>query len=114
MQMQSSVIKIMRKRMPQDLFRAYEIILDSTNVEVIFAGQTVCVPVEPGHHSLKMSIDWCSSEEINFNTASGEEITFECSGLSIFQVLLIPYYLIFKPNNWILLRQLGQTYPNNS
>ncbi|MFN6453062.1 MAG: hypothetical protein RM022_012770 [Nostoc sp. EfeVER01] len=93
--------------MSQDLFRAYEIILDSTNVGIIFAGQTICVPVVAGTHSLKMSIDWCGSEEINFSIASGEEITFECSGFSIFQVLLIPYYLIFRPNNWILLKRLG-------
>lgn len=108
MQMQSSVVKIMRKKKWGDLFRFYEIILDGKNVGTIFASQSIYVPVEPGHHSLKMNIDWCGSEEINFSIGSGEEITFECEfGLSIIQVLLIPYYLIFRPNNWILLKQLG-------
>lgn len=106
MQMQSPVVNIVRKKNWKDLFRAYEIILDGENVGIIFASQSISVPVAPGHHSLKMKIDWCGSEEINFSIGSKEEIIFECeSGLSILQVLLIPYYLIFKPNNWILLKQ---------
>jgi hypothetical protein len=106
MQMQSSVVKIMRKKKWVDSFRAYKIILNGNNVGILFASQSISVPVEPGHHSLKMNIDWCGSEEINFSIGSGEEITFECeSGLSILKVLLIPYYLIFRPNNWILLKQ---------
>jgi hypothetical protein len=106
MQMQSSVVKIMRKEKWGDSWRLYEIILDGENVGSIFATQTISVPVEPGHHSLKMKIDWGGSEEINFSIGSGEEIIFECeSGLSIGQALLIPYYLIFRPNNWISLKQ---------
>jgi hypothetical protein len=106
MQMQSSVVKIMRKKKWGDSFRFYEVILDGRNVGVIFASQSISVPVDPGHHSLKMSIDWCGSEEIKFSIGSGEKITFECeSSLSILKVLLIPYYLIFKQNNWILLKQ---------
>jgi len=97
----------MRKKTWLDLFRFYEVILDGTNVGIIFAGQSIYVPTEPGHHSLKISLDWCGSEKINFSIGLGEEITFECeSGLSIPQVLLVPYYLVFRPNNWILLRQL--------
>jgi hypothetical protein len=47
-----------------------------------------------------MNIDWGSSEEINFRIGSGEEITFECeSAVSIQEILPIPYYLIFRPNN---------------
>jgi hypothetical protein len=106
MQMQSSVVKIKRKKNAVDSSRAYEIILDGENVGIIFSTQTISVPVEPGHHSLKMNIDWCSSEEINFSIGSGEEITFECeSNIPLQKVLLAPYYLIFKPNNWILLKQ---------
>jgi hypothetical protein len=53
-----------------------------------------------------MKIDWGGSEEISFSIDSGEEITFECeSNLSGEKILLIPYYLIFRPNNWILLKQ---------
>jgi hypothetical protein len=96
----------MRKKNWGDLFRFYEVIFDGENVGIIFAGQSISFPVEPHAHSLQMKIDWCSSEEINFNVGPGDEITFECeSGLSILQVLLIPYYLIFRPNNWILLKQ---------
>ncbi|MEH2079249.1 MAG: hypothetical protein V7K89_04315 [Nostoc sp.] len=106
MQMQSSVIKIMRKKKWGDSFRFYEIILDGKNVGIIFASQSISVPVESGDHSLKINIDWGGSEEINFSIGSGEEITFECeSSLSILKVLLIPYYLIFRPNNWVSLKQ---------
>jgi hypothetical protein len=106
MQMQSSVVKITRKEQPVDSSRFYEIILDGKNVGIIFATQSISVPVEPGHHSLKMKIDWCCSEEINFSIGSGEEITFECeSNIPLQKVLLVPYYLIFRPNNWILLKQ---------
>ncbi len=106
MQIQSSLVKIMRKKNWGDLFRFYEVIFDGENVGIIFAGQSISFPVDPDAHSLQMKIDWCSSEEINFNVDPGDEITFECeSGLSILQVLLIPYYLIFRQNNWILLKE---------
>lgn len=96
----------MRKNNWGDLFRFYEVIFDGENVGIIFAAQSISFPVEPSAHFLQMKIDWCSSEEINFNVGLGDEITFEGeSGLSILQVLLIPYYLIFRPNNWILLKQ---------
>jgi len=104
--MQSSVVKIMRKKKWGDSFRFYEVILDGRNVGVIFASQSISVPVDPGHHSLKMKIDWFGSEEINFNIGSGEEITFECEPRHpIVGALLMPYHLIFEPNNWILLQR---------
>ncbi len=105
MQMQSSVVKIIRKKRWGDTLRFYEIILDGKNVGIIFATQTISVPVEPGHHSLKMKIDWGGSEEINFSIGSGEEITFECeSTFRIWQLLLFPYYF-FRSNDWVLLKQ---------
>ena len=106
MQMQSSVVKITRKKTVVDSARAYEIILDGENVGIIFISQTISVPVEPGHHSLKMILDWASSEEINFSIGSGEEIRFECEPrLPIVAILLIPFYLIFKPNKCIVLKR---------
>jgi hypothetical protein len=106
MQMQSSVVKIRRKKtLYVDSWRSYEIILDGENVGIILSNKTISVLVEPGHHSLKMKLDWGGSEEINFSIGSGEEITFECESIPIQKMLLIPYYLIFRPNNWILLKQ---------
>ena len=106
MQMQSSVVKIKRKKNAISSVAAYEIILDGENVGIIFSTQTISVPVEPGDHSLKMNIDWGGSEEINFSIASAEEITFECeSNIPLQKVLLAPYYLTFRPNKWILLKQ---------
>ncbi len=106
MQMQSSVVKIMRKKSWGDTWRFFEIILDGKNVGIVFPNQTTSVLVEPGHHSLKMKIDWFGSEEINFNIGSGEEITFECEPRHpIVGALLMPYHLIFGANDWILLKQ---------
>ena len=78
MQMQSSVVKIKRKKQLIGSLAFFEIILDGENVGIIFSTQTISVPVEPGHHSIKMSQFWVGSEEINFSIGSGEEITFEC------------------------------------
>jgi hypothetical protein len=109
MQMQSSVVKIKRKKDVISSGSAYEIILDGENVGIIFSTQTISVPVEPGHHSLKMGLDWGGSNEINFSIGSGEEITFECeSSIPIQKIFLVPYYLIFEPNNWIILKQCYQ------
>jgi hypothetical protein len=107
MQIQSSVVKIKRKKnLWVDSSRVYEIILDGENVGNISPSQTISVPVEPGHHSLRMKIDWAGSEEINFSIGSGEEIAFECeSNVSGPKMLLVPYYLIFRSNNWVLLKQ---------
>ena len=105
MQMQSSVVKIIRKKEWLQT-RFFEIILDGKNVGIIFATQSISVPVKPGHHSLKLTLDWGGSEEINFSIGSEEEITFECeSAFSIWQALLFPYYATFGTNKWILLKQ---------
>ena len=106
MQMPSWVIKIVRQKNWKGLSRAYEIILDGENVGIILASPSISVPVEPGHHSPKMKIDWVGSEKINFSIGPGEGITFICEfGFSILRLLLIPYYLILKPSNRILLKQ---------
>ena len=106
MQMQSSVVKITRKKTVVNSLGAYDIILDGKNVGNISTSQTISIPVEPGHHSLKMMIDWAGSEEINFSIGSGEVIRFECEPrLPIGAILLTPFYLIFKPNKWIVLKQ---------
>jgi hypothetical protein len=104
--MQSS-IKIKRNKKYGDFLRPYEIILDGKNAGSIVQNQTISIAVDPGHHSLKMKIDWCGSEEINFNINPEEEIQFECENnrSSPLKALLIFYYLIFDTNNWILLKR---------
>ena len=102
-----SSIKIKRNKKYGDFFRSYEIILDGKNAGNIVQNQSISIALDSGHHSLKMKIDWCDSEEINFNINPEEEIKFECENnrSSPLKVLLIFYYLIFDTSNWILLKR---------
>jgi hypothetical protein len=106
MQIQSS-IEIKRNKKWADIFRSYQIILDGESAGVIDRDRSISIVVNPGHHSLKMKLDWCGSKELNFNISPGEKIMFECENnrSSPFQLLLLIYYIIFETDRWILLKR---------
>jgi hypothetical protein len=100
-------IKIKRNRKYVDSLRSYKIILDCEEVGIIFQDKSISIAMQPGQHSLRMKLEQCSSEEINFDIELGEEIRFECENnrSSPLELLLYVYYSFFEKDRWILLKQ---------
>ena len=99
-------ITIQRGKSYADRLRAYKVVVDGVVVASVRAGQSVTVPVSAGSHALGLRIDWCGSEELQFEVRTGERITFECgSSLAGWRVWLALLYVIFRTREYLWLRR---------
>ena len=94
-----SRITIHRHSESENRFRSYKILVNGKELGKIKNGKTVTLDLEPGIHELRLEIDWCCSNSIEFEIAEGEEIEFGVGGGSgsLF------YRTIFKTNNYLQL-----------
>lgn len=89
-----------------DRLRAYKVKVDGVVVGSVRARESVNVPVAPGRHSLVIRIDWCGSEQIDFEVQAGEHAFFECgSNLAGWRVVLVLFYIIFLTQQYLWLRR---------
>jgi hypothetical protein len=81
----------------------WQILIDGTDVGSVDRQQTVELPVEPGHHTLRVkSSERFLSPERSFNAEDDQVVRFQCHSQ-----LLWPMYLaaLIKPDLWISLRR---------
>lgn len=102
-----SILRIRRADEFADHFRSYSIMLDGAKLGEIKRGETREFLISSGQHQLRMKIDWCGSNTIQFAaTSENDALTFSArsnfTGLAIFAVL---YFMIFQPNAWIVLER---------
>ena len=89
-----------------DRLRAYKVKLDGVVIGSVRARESVTVPVAPGRHSVVLRIDWCGSEQIDFEVQPGQHLFFECgSNLVGWRVLLALFYILFRTHQYLWLRQ---------
>jgi hypothetical protein len=76
--------------------------LDGTPIGSIGHGETVEVPVEPGHHTVRLRSQRHSSPERSFDAADGQMVSFSCRA-----AVFWPQYVaaLIKPDLWISLKQ---------
>jgi hypothetical protein len=81
----------------------WQILIDGTAVGSIDPKQTVELPVEPGHHTLRVKrSERFLSRERSFDAADEQVVSFWCRSQ-----LLWPMYVasLIKPDLWISLRR---------
>ena len=81
----------------------WQILLDGNAVGSIDQKQTVELPVEPGHHTLRVKrSERFRSPERDFDAGDGQEVRFACHSQ-----LLWPMYIasLINPDLWIILRR---------
>ena len=81
----------------------WQILIDGTAVGSIDRKQTVELPVEPGHHTLRVErSERFLSRERSFDGADEQVVSYSCHSQ-----LLWPMYLaaLIKPDLWIILKQ---------
>ena len=81
----------------------WQILVDGTAVGSIDRKETAELPVEPGHHTLRVKrSERFSSRERAFDADDGQEVRFACHSQ-----LLWPMYIaaLFNPDMWIILRR---------
>jgi hypothetical protein len=92
----TATLKLTRKGFGIELRRGtFGISVDGRNVGSLAWDETVELPLEPGHHVLRIRAGRFSSHERSFDVAYGEVASFRCHG-----AMLWPRYLasIVKPD----------------
>ena len=92
----TATLKLTRKGFGIEFRRGtFGISVDGRNVGSLEWDETVALPIEPGHHVLRISAGRYSSHERPFDVADGEVASFRCHG-----AVLWPRYLasITKPD----------------
>jgi hypothetical protein len=89
-----------------DAYRKYAILIDGRQIGSVKNGETKTVSLEPGAHTLKLEIDWCSSNTISFDLTSNETARFRCgSNLRGLRAFLGPLCVFFAPSKYLYLRK---------
>lgn len=63
----------------RDLFRAYKVLVDDIEVAKIRRGRRLSLPVSAGHHTVRLTIDWCSSVPLELDLAPGASAELACA-----------------------------------
>ncbi len=76
--MKTSKINIKREKQYADGMRKYKILLDGEEIDTISRGEEKEFQIFPGKHKIQLEIDWCKSNEIEFEIKSNENLNFLC------------------------------------
>lgn len=85
----------------QDRVRSYRVIIDDKEVAQIANGAEVEVPVDAGKHVVQLKIDWCQSEALEVNVASGEKKILECGPNATPWLALLYITVLRKKYLWL-------------
>ncbi len=80
----AGTLKLTREGFGIELRRGpFEISVDSKSVGSIECHETIEMPLEPGHHTLRLRAGRCSSRDHAFAVADGEVVSFRCHGAMV-------------------------------
>lgn len=83
-----AIIRMQRKKEYNNRLRNYQIFIDNTKAGAIANGEIEDFTVSAGQHTIKATIDWCSSKEVIVTVGENETKDLKVSG--------------FKNGNWIM------------
>jgi hypothetical protein len=80
----SATLRLTREGVGIELRRGrFEIYVDSESVGSLLRHEAVEIPVEPGHHTLRIRAGRYSSQDHSFDVAGGEVVNFRTHGAMI-------------------------------
>jgi hypothetical protein len=94
-----ATITLQRSSDYNNRLRDYKIFIDGEHAGNISNGDTKSFTVPAGKHDICAKIDWCSSQEINFNVSDNETVYFTVGG-----------YRGARMITWIILSMLALHY----
>jgi hypothetical protein len=99
-------LTIMRDSGYADRIRKYKVVLDGAVAGHVSNEKTKTFSVSPGHHHLRMKIDWCGSKPVEFTATEEDAVTFQArSNLRGFKVFSALWYILFDRESYILLER---------
>ena len=110
----TSKIRLHRTNAWADFLRSYSVLIDDQRVARIRNGQTLEMEVAPGRHTIFLRQDWMRTNELSFELTENQVAEFECgSNMSGIKALFAIGY-IFRPKEWMFIRQLSLSNPTQS
>lgn len=101
-----AVLRIKRDSGYADRLRDYSVILDGIQTGKIGNGETKEFPIPPGQHELRLKVDWCGSNAIQFAASNNDILGFSArSNLQGVKLLAAVWYVFFAPKSWIVLER---------
>lgn len=76
--METSKINVKRESQYTDYMRKYKIVLDGEEIDTISKGEEKELQIFPRNHKIQLKIDWCKSNEIEFEIKRNENLNFLC------------------------------------
>lgn len=76
--------------------------IDGTNSGTINYGDKIELPVEAGHHTLRIRAGRCSSQNRSFDVVDGDVVYFRCHGAMVWPRWLLSFA---KPDLAIALKE---------
>ena len=105
----NGLVHIRRTTSWPDRLRSYQVVVDGDRVAVLHPGGVIEFPISPGHHTIVIRIDWCSSNTLEFEVMPGERVIFECgSNLTGWRMVLALFYILFVRHEYLYLRFVGR------
>jgi hypothetical protein len=87
-----------------DKVRDYRVMLDGSEIGRIADGESKTFVVPAGKHELRLKIDWCGSNTVDFDLSAGASAAFRCgSSLRRLKLVLGLYYSIIARNRYVWL-----------
>ncbi len=81
-------------------YRKIKLVLNEQVVGSINDGEIKTVEINSGKHKFKATIDWCESNELEFNLEEGAKIELVLKGTNPFFGI---YYILFDRKNYLVL-----------
>lgn len=99
----SATLRVSREPSGIELRRGvFEISVDGKGAGPIEYGETIEIPLEPGHHTLRIRAGRYSSRDHSFDLADNDAIDFRCSGAIFWPRWVLS---LFKPDLGVLLKR---------
>jgi len=88
----TATLRVTREGIGIELRRGrFEVAVDGNSAGQLDYGDTVEVPVEPGHHALRIRVGRYSSLEHSFDATDGETVNFRCHGAMVWPRWLVSF-----------------------
>lgn len=100
----ATIVLTRDRRGSRDIFRSYAVIVDDAQVATVKRGQTLRLPVLPGHHEIYLGIDWCRSPIVGIDASAGEIINLRCAPARGMNAV---YDVVENPDRYIILLVVG-------
>jgi len=99
-----STLTIRRRSAFRDRWRRYWLELDGTKVATIAPKSTLSIDISPGYHRLRITIDWCSSNTLEFQAQPGCDLSLDVSPDPTVPLF---WALTFGRRSWLQLTPAG-------